>query len=94
MASVKDRIETKLREALTPNLLEVRDDSHLHRGHGGWREGGETHFHVTVVAAAFEGRSRVERHRVVNGLLSDELNGRVHALSLQLMTPQENLAKG
>ena len=94
MASVKDRIETKLREALTPNLLEVRDDSHLHRGHGGWREGGETHFHVTVVAAAFEGRSRIDRHRVVNGLLSDELNGRVHALSLQLMTPQENMAKG
>ena len=94
MASVKDRIETKLREALTPNLLEVRDDSHLHRGHGGWREGGETHFHVTVVAAAFEGRSRIDRHRVVNGLLSDELKGRVHALSLQLMTPQENMAKG
>ena len=94
MASVKDRIETKLHEALMPSLLEVRDDSHLHRGHGGWREGGETHFHVTVVAAAFEGRSRVERHRVVNGLLSDELNGRVHALSLQLMTPQENMAKG
>ena len=94
MAGVKDRIETKLREALAPSRLEVRDDSQLHHGHGGWREGGETHFHVTVVSAAFEGRNRVERHRVVNGLLSDELKGRVHALSLQLMTPQENMARG
>lgn len=93
MAGVKERIETKLREALAPSHLEVRDDSQLHRGHGGWREGGETHFHVTVVSAAFEGRSRVDRHRAVNGLLSDELEGRVHALSLQLLTPQENMAR-
>jgi len=92
MGAVRDRIETTLRAALAPVALEVRDDSQQHRGHGGWREGGETHFHVTAVAAAFDGLSRVQRHRLVNGLLADELAGRVHALSLRLLTPQESSA--
>lgn len=92
MALVRDRIETRLRQALSPDLLEVRDDSQQHRGHGGWREGGETHFHVTVVAVAFGGLSRVQRHRLVNDLLAEELAGRVHALSLRLLTPEENMA--
>ncbi|HKY95159.1 MAG TPA: BolA family protein [Kiloniellales bacterium] len=93
MAGVRERIETRLREALAPVALEVRDDSEQHRGHGGWREGGETHFHVTLVTFAFEGLSRVERHRLVNGLLAEELAGRVHALSLRLLTPRENMAR-
>ena len=89
MAGVRNRIETKLREALAPVHLEVRDDSEQHRGHGGWREGGETHFHVTLVTPAFQGLSRVQRHRLVNQLLAEELAGQVHALSLRLLTPSE-----
>jgi BolA protein len=91
MTVVRERIETKLRAALAPVALEVRDDSQQHRGHGGWREGGETHFYVTLVAEAFEGLSRVQRHRLVNELLAEELAGRVHALSLRLLTPKENM---
>jgi len=89
MGVLAKRIETKLQAALAPLVLEVRDDSEQHRGHGGWREGGETHFHVTLVSQAFEGLGRVERHRLVNRLLAEELAGRVHALSLSLLTPKE-----
>jgi BolA protein len=90
MGVLAERIETKLQAAFAPLALEVRDDSQRHRGHAGWREGGETHFHVTLVSRAFEGLGRVERHRLVNSLLAEELAGRVHALSLRLLTPQEN----
>jgi BolA protein len=89
MGVLAKRIETKLQAALAPLVLEVRDDSERHRSHGGWREGGETHFHVTLVSQAFEGLGRVERHRLVNRLLAEELAGRVHALSLSLLTPKE-----
>jgi len=92
MGAVSERIETKLRRALSPAHIEVRDDSQQHRGHGGWREGGETHFHVTLVSQAFAGLGRVQRHRLVNELLAEELAGRVHALSLRLLTPEENNA--
>jgi BolA protein len=90
MGVLARRIETKLQGAFAPLGLEVRDDSERHRGHAGWREGGETHFHVTLVSRAFEGLSRLDRHRLVNGLLAEELADGVHALSLRLLTPQEN----
>ncbi len=67
----------------------VIDESEQHHGHGGWREGGETHFRVNVVSAAFAGKSRVERHRIVNGLLAEELAGRVHALAISAKAPGE-----
>jgi BolA protein len=92
MGILAKRIETKLQEAFAPLALEVRDDSQRHRGHAGWREGGETHFHVTLVSQAFEGLGRVERHRLVNRLLAEELADRVHALSLHLLTPREKEA--
>ena len=72
-----------LTEALHPDFLEVVDESHHHAGHGGWREGGETHFRVRVVAEAFNGKNRVERHRMVNSLLAAELRGGVHALAIE-----------
>lgn len=84
----KSRIEQKL-SVLTPAVLEVIDDSEKHRGHGGYREGGETHFTVRIVADAFAGQSRLARHRIINDLLSDELKERVHALAIEARAPNE-----
>ena len=87
--TVKDTITRKLQEAFTPAALSVADDSASHQGHGGWREGGETHFSIEVVSAAFTGKSRLERHRLVNAVLADELAGRVHALAIKARAPGE-----
>ena len=78
------QIETKLRAAFSPDTLEVIDESEAHRGHGGWREGGETHFRVTMDSDRFDGLSRLARQRLVHDVLADELAGPVHALSLRL----------
>ncbi len=74
-------------------MLEVVDDSGRHAGHVGARPEGETHFNVTVVADAFAGKSRVQRQRLVYGILSEELAGPVHALSLVTSTPEEAVAR-
>jgi len=87
-----ERIESKLTQALSPTRLTIRDDSHRHQGHAGYREGGETHFHVEVISPAFEGLSRVARQRKVYQLLSEELAERVHALELVTRTPGEDTA--
>ncbi len=83
------RIERKLREAFAPRALTVTDDSHKHHGHSGWREGGETHFSVAVLSDAFAGKSRVERHRMINAALAEELAGSVHALAISAKAPGE-----
>jgi len=87
--TVRDTITEKLTAAFAPTALEVIDESHHHQGHGGWREGGETHFRVKLVSAAFAGKSRVERHRMVNQTLDAELKGRVHALAMETKAPGE-----
>ncbi len=87
--TVKDSIMQKLKAAFAPRSLTVIDESDRHVGHGGWREGGETHFRIEVVSQSFEGKSRVERHRMVNAVLSEELAGRVHALAVSAKTPAE-----
>jgi BolA protein len=87
--TVHAAITAKLTEAFAPVSLAVVDESENHRGHGGWREGGETHFRVKVVSAAFAGRSRVDRHRMVNQVLDAELKGRVHALAIEARAPGE-----
>lgn len=87
--SVKSRIEEKLQEALEPESLRVVDESHLHAGHAGHRPGGETHFRVYVVSRNFAGRGRVDRHRMVNEVLADELAGPVHALAVHPSAPGE-----
>jgi BolA protein len=74
----------KLDEAFRPTRLEVIDESEAHRGHGGWREGGETHFRVVMRAPGFAGLGRVARSRAVHQVLAAELAGRVHALVLDL----------
>ncbi len=86
---VRARIRSKLSTALAPVRLEVIDESHHHKGHAGHHPEGESHFRVEVVSAAFAGKSRVERHRIVNGLLAEELAGRVHALAISAQTPEE-----
>jgi BolA protein len=82
MVSVKARIEEKLMQALRPESLRVVDESHLHAGHAGHRPEGETHFRVYIMAPVFAGKSRVERHRLVNQALAEELAGPVHALAV------------
>jgi BolA protein len=88
--SIAAEIDRKLTAALAPSRLVIEDESHKHEGHGGWRPGGETHFRVTVVASAFEGKSRVERQRMVYEILADEMAGPVHALALATKTPAED----
>lgn len=87
--SVKDSITKKLSEAFAPESLDVTDESHLHEGHAGHRPGGETHFRIYIVSQAFEGKSRIERHRMINTLLAAELAGSVHALALKALSPGE-----
>src|SRR5579872_3488035 len=78
--NTKVTITNKLREAFLPENLDVSDESHLHEGHAGHRPGGETHFRVYIVSSAFQGKSRIERHRMINSALGAELEGGVHAL--------------
>ena len=82
--SMTEILRQKLARAFDPSLLEVRDDSEAHRGHAGHREGGESHFQVTIRAAAFGPMSRVERHRAVHAALGPEVIGRIHALALDI----------
>jgi len=87
--SVADNIRGKLEKAFLPSRLTVEDESHKHAGHSGAREAGETHFRLTIVANAFEGMSRIERHRAVTSILKDEIGNPVHALALRTLTPAE-----
>jgi len=88
--SVAETIRRKLTDALAPTRLEIEDESARHQGHAGWRPGGETHFNVTVVSAAFDGKSRLDRQRMVYDILAEELAGQVHALALSTRTPAED----
>ena len=86
---IQERIVARLTAALDPSLLDVVDESDRHAGHAGAREGGGTHYRVRVVSARFEGQSRVERHRLVYGLLTAEFADGLHALALVAKAPGE-----
>ena len=86
---VKTRIAEKLTTAFAPQSLDVADESHQHEGHSGHRPGGQTHFRVSIVSEAFRGKSRVERHRMINTALAKELAGSVHALAISAQAPGE-----
>jgi BolA protein len=86
---VKDVIAEKLSAAFAPQRLDVQDESHLHEGHAGHRPGGQTHFRVTIVSETFRGKSRIERHRLVNQALAEELSSGVHALAIHASAPGE-----
>jgi BolA protein len=86
---IRDVITEKLIKAFAPERVEVVDESQLHAGHAGARPGGETHFSVHIVSSAFRGKSRLERHRMVNEALTSELEGGVHALAIRAAAPEE-----
>jgi BolA protein len=88
--TITARIHHKVVKAFTPLIYELRDESGRHKGHAGAGDGaGETHFHLKIVSTAFEGKSRLQRQRAVYQALDQELKERVHALSLELKTPEE-----
>jgi BolA protein len=91
--SVVDQMKRKLAAAFEPEAMEFLDDSDRHLGHVGSRPGGETHFKLMIVSAAFAGLGRVERQRAVMGVLREELAGKVHALNISAMTPAEYVAR-
>jgi BolA protein len=84
----KSRIEQRLRESLSPVELSIEDESHLHAGHAGARDG-RGHFRVAIVSERFEGVSRVKRHRMVYDALELELRDDIHALAIEAFTPRE-----
>jgi len=79
-----------LLNTLQPTLLEVRDDSHKHAGHAAMQglDSGETHFHIAIHSAKFEGKSRIERHRMVQSLVKEEFDSGLHALQIKAELPQ------
>jgi BolA protein len=90
LTGIRERIEQKLRSALAPEALDVIDETNQHHGHAGWRESGETHFRVSIQSSAFTGKSRIERQRLVYGILVEELAGPVHALAISASAPGES----
>lgn len=87
--SVESTIRQKLAAQFTPTALEVVNESQFHAGHASSPGTGESHFRVSIVSAAFAGKSRIERHRLVNAALADELRGGVHALAIKAYAPGE-----
>ena len=84
-----EKIENKLRDEFSPTFLEVVDQSHLHAGHAGAPDGGESHFSVVIVSERFEGLSRVARQRMIHQVLKEDLASYIHALSLDVKSPAE-----
>lgn len=83
-----ERIREALAAALTPTVLDVRDDSHKHVGHAGARDG-RGHFHVNIVSSAFDGLTALARHRAVYAALGDMMTTDIHALAIDARAPQE-----
>jgi BolA family transcriptional regulator, general stress-responsive regulator len=79
----------RLNSALSPTRIQLIDDSEQHRGHGGYNPAGESHFSLAIESAAFAGKSRVERQRMVYSALGDLMRERVHALSIRTSAPGE-----
>ena len=86
---VATEMRRRLEAALQPTVLTLRDDSERHRGHGGYNPAGESHFSLEIQSAAFIGKSRVERQRLVHAALGDLLKERVHALTITAREPQQ-----
>ena len=87
--TTRDLITEKLGTAFAPESVKVVDESQQHVGHAGHRPGGETHFRVYIVSEAFRGKSRLERHRMINATLGSELQSGVHALAIHASAPGE-----
>jgi BolA family transcriptional regulator, general stress-responsive regulator len=89
MGAIFETIQDKLTVAFQPTRLEIVDESDRHAGHSGAREGGESHFNVTIESLAFAGAARVARQRMVYQALSAEMAGPIHALSVKALAPGE-----
>ena len=89
MPGVQETISKKLTETFAPVSLKVLDESNQHAGHAGHQGREETHFRIYIVAQAFKGKSRIERHRLINDALATELRGGVHALAIHASAPGE-----
>ncbi len=88
--SLRQSMENKLRNAFSPDRLNVIDESHMHAGHQPDMTGtGETHMRIQIVSEQFSGKSRVDRHRAINGLLKPELDAGLHALAIEAAAPGE-----
>ena len=87
--SLQTRMREKLIVALRPTRLDVVNESHLHAGHASSPGTGESHFRLLIVSDAFTGKSRIERHRIVNDVVRDELQDGVHALAIKAVAPGE-----
>lgn len=86
---LEDDIRKTLTAVFAPEHLEIHNESHLHAGHASSPGSGESHFRVVIVSSRFQGRSRVERHRLVNEALAGALKAGVHALSIRALAPGE-----
>lgn len=84
-----DIISSKLTATFAPQSLSVVDESQQHEGHAGHRPGGQTHFRIYIVSELFKGMTRVQRHRLINQTLADELAGGIHALAIHAAAPGE-----
>jgi BolA family transcriptional regulator, general stress-responsive regulator len=89
--SIQATIRAKLSASLQPTRLEIIDESHLHAGHHGTPGTGESHYRVLIEAPIFVGKSRLERHRLINAALAAELKGKVHALAIAAYAPGETV---
>ncbi|MEZ5770307.1 MAG: BolA family protein [Defluviimonas denitrificans] len=82
--TITEEMRSRLEAAFAPTRLEIADESEAHRGHAGYRDGGESHFRILMRAPALAGLGRVARHRAVHAALGPDLVGRIHALALDL----------
>jgi BolA protein len=85
--SIEDIIKEKIQKSLMPEVLILENQSAQHAGHAGDDGSGESHFHLKVVSEKFRGLTRIDQHRLVNEILSDELSSRIHALALKTSAP-------
>ena len=90
---IKKQIHSKLSTFFQTEILEVENQSHLHKGHVGWNETGETHFHVRISSPKFENLSRIKRHRLVHTAVTPELMSRIHALSIEILPLKECMGR-
>jgi len=82
---IKDQIINKLEKNFNPSLLDVEDQSEMHRGHAGWSEEGESHFHIRISSSLFSGLSRIEQHRAIYEALTKKLVKKIHAISIEII---------
>jgi BolA family transcriptional regulator, general stress-responsive regulator len=87
----RERMIEALTRRFAPVRLEIVDESYRHSGHAGHRPGGETHYRVHIVSNVFEGKSRIDRHRMVNEALAGEFREGVHALAIDAKTPDQDI---